>query len=251
MTSTELLAALDLPPAARLDRRVPKSLLAEHGAPTAADRKAIAADVEELAWHAALKPTTIGVPEYRDAEREYLEIAVISLRLRGAAKLDRLVELTHRAVPYPVLLVTELGGRVALSLAHKRWSAGEAGKTVLDGPVVSAEPARAASGESLVAFREALALARQPHGSMRTLYQGWMDVVTALEAARRTGRFAVSPPAEAPARRAALAECERLEAEIARLRGAAAKESQMARRVELNLKVRELEAARAAALARL
>ena len=33
-----------------------------------------------------LKPTTIGVPEYRDESREYLEIAVLRLTLRPAAR---------------------------------------------------------------------------------------------------------------------------------------------------------------------
>jgi hypothetical protein len=53
------------------------------------------------------------------------------------------------------------------------------------------------------------------------------------------------------ARREALQECTRLEAEIARLRAAAAKEKQLARQVELNLALKRVEAAQAAALAKL
>ena len=61
---------------------MPKKLLLENGAPTAADKRQINDGIEELLWVAALKPTTIGVPEYRDDVREYLEIAVLSLVLR-------------------------------------------------------------------------------------------------------------------------------------------------------------------------
>jgi hypothetical protein len=43
-------------------------------------------------------------------------------------------------------------------------------------------------------------------------------------------------------------ECERLEAAIARLRSAAAKEKQMARQVELNLELKRLQAQYAIAL---
>ena len=46
-------------------------------------------------------------------------------------------------------------------------------------------------------------------------------------------------------------ECARLDAEIARLRTAAAKEKQMAQRVELNLELKRVEAAQAAARANL
>ena len=106
MTSDEMLAALDLPASSRVDQRVPKKLLLEHGAPTAADKRLINEGVEAVLWLAALKPTTIGVPEYRDDVREYLEIAVLRLTQRAGAKATRLVELVHRAVPYPLLLLT-------------------------------------------------------------------------------------------------------------------------------------------------
>jgi hypothetical protein len=161
------------------------------------------------------------------------------------------MELLHRAVPYPVLAVTELGDQVNLSLAHKRWSQGEAGKIVLEGEpeAVDTPRERDAYGPELVA---ALALGRQPQASLLTLYQGWIDVLLALEAARRTGRFEIPAVAERrAARREALGQCARLEAEMARLRGAAAKEKQMARQVELNLELKRAEAARAAALAQL
>ena len=251
MTADEAIAALDLPAAARVDRRVPKTLLLEHGAPTAADKRSINAGIEQILWVAALKPTTIGVAAYRDDVREYLEIAVIRVGLRAGAKPPRLIELLHRAVPYPVFALTELGERVNLSLAHKRWSQGEAGKAVLQGEPVAVDIPRDGDphGPALVA---AMGLGRQPRVSLLALYQGWVDVLLALEAARRTGRFEIPEVAERrAARREALRDCARLEAEMARLRAAAAKEKQMARQVELNLELKCAEAARAVALAQL
>jgi hypothetical protein len=147
--------------------------------------------------------------------------------------------------------VTELGHRVNLSLAQKRWSQGEAGKTVLESEPVAIDWPRDGEphGPALVA---ALALGRQPQASLLALYQGWVEVLLALEAARRTGRFEIPDVAERRAvRREALRDCARLEAEMARLRAAAAKEKQMPRQVELNLQIKRAEAARAAALAQL
>jgi len=250
MSGDALLAALDLPSSSRVEQRVPKKLLLEHGAPTAADKRLINDGIEELQWVAALKPTTIGVPGYRDEVREYLEIAVLRLRLRAAAKASRLVELVHRAVPYPLLLMTEHGGRPGLSAAHKRWSQGEAGKTVLEGEVVVAEWSAEHDAEHWSAFREAVALGKQPRTSLHALYQGWIDTLHALQAACVTGTFVVAAnAAKASARREGLQAFARLDAEIVRLRAAAAKETQMARRVDLNLELKRVEAAKAAARA--
>jgi len=252
MNGDTLIEALDLPAGSRVNQRVPKKLLLENGAPTAADKRIINEGIEELLWLAALKPTTIGVPGYRDDVREYLEIAVLRLTLRPVAKVTRLVVLMHRAVPYPLLLLTEQDDRAGVSAVHKRWSQGDAGKTVLDSDVVAAEWDTGHDGECWPAFRNALALGKQPRTTLHALYQGWIDTLLALQAARLTGVFAVAANAEhAAARRDALQECARLDVEIARLRATATKEKQMSRRVELNLALKRVEAAQAAARANL
>jgi len=248
----DLIAALELPPGARVDRRVPKTLLVEHGAPTAADKRRINEGIAEVRWVATLKPTTIGVPALRDDVREYLEIAVLSAALRAEAKVERLAALIHRAVPYPVFLIVAEGTRLTISLAHKRRSQGEARATVLDGELMVATLTDSDPVGLQSSFREALSLARQPRADLYQLYQGWIDTLMALLAARMTGVFAVAAsPDQAAMRREALRECVRLDAEIARLRTAAAKEKQVPRQVALNLELKRAEAARAAALARL
>lgn len=250
----QLLAALDLPEGARVDQRVPKKLLVENGAPTAADKRHINEGIEAFQWLAALKPTTIGVPEYRDELREYLEIAVLCLTLRLGAKTTRLAELVHRAVPYPVFLILEQGNCLTISLAHKRWAQNEAGKMVLEGEIAGAVLGSHTNNlyeierQSLSAF----SLSRQPRTHLLGLYQGWYDTLLALNAARVTGVFILSSNSEqAAARRQALIELSRLDADIAKLRAAASKEKQIARQVELNLKLKSMVAAQSAARARL
>ena len=80
MNQVDPIAALALPSGALVDRRIPKKLLVEHGARSAADRRHIREGIEEIRWLATLKPTTIGVAEYRDSGREYIEIAVLKLK---------------------------------------------------------------------------------------------------------------------------------------------------------------------------
>lgn len=202
MNVTDVIAALDLPSSARVDQRVPKKLLVENGAPTAADKRHINDGIEDLHWRAALKPTTIGVPEYRDTVREYLEIAVLSLVLRPIAKAGCLTELVHRAVPYPVVLVSEQQSKVSLSLAHKRRSQGEAGATVLDGNVFVVDLNGVTSPKLLGSFHESLSLMRQPNDSLFALYQGWIETVLSLQAAMISGAFSIPTSAEqADARR--------------------------------------------------
>ena len=268
-----IVQALRLPTSCRVDQRVPKKMLAEHAAPTAADRRLLTDGIEELQWIAALKPGTVAIPEHRGDGREYLEVAVLSVQVRAThgkvSQWLRLAELVHRAVPYPVLLIQTLvpsvtampddgppppPAQLALSLAHKRAAQNEAGKTVLDGELVRSEllgpdPGAASEASPLL---EAMALDRQPHQDLMALYQGWMDCLTAAEAARLTGNFRLpNGPTEAAAQREALRACQRLEQEAARLRSQAAKERQIAKQVDLNLALQRLQVDLNAARARL
>lgn len=270
ITIDDLVRALALPDRSRVGQRVPKKMLAEHGAPTAADRRLLTDGIEELLWVAALKPGTVAIPEHRAEGREYLEVAVLSVQMRAThgkpSQLLRLAELVHRAVPYPVLLIQALAPaagmepkgtaptQLALSLAHKRASQNDAGKVVLDGELVRTELSGPDGAADALAkpLLDALALDRQPHQHLMTLYQGWMDCLTAAEAARITGRFRLAEDAnQAAARREALRTCQRLEQDAARLRSQAAKERQIAKQVDLNLALQRLQADLNAARARL
>lgn len=245
-----IISALDLPDNCRVDQRVPKKLLLENGAPTAADKRLINDSIEEIQWVAALKPNTIGVPEYQDAQREYLEIAVLATTLRVVANKNaqkpsharRLAELVHRAVPYPAFLLLNHGQVLTLSLAHKRWAQNEADKVVLDGNIAAiALPGDAPSPAVEKSFVQALALGCQPQATLYALYQGWIDSLQALLVAKVTGTFQVTSSEQAAVRRQALQDCQRLELEVAGLRAKAAKVKQLARRVEINLELQRLQ----------
>ena len=243
----EVIDALSIPAEARVDQRVPKKLLAEQGAPTAADRRHIQVGIEELRWFAALKPSNIGVSEYRDTVRQYLEIAVLGVTLRPQGKALRLTELIHRAIPYPALLLTAQGAKISLSLAHIRCSQSEPGQTVIDGLMIHSPPLCAHQAGSLdapsAAFLGSLSMSAQPRAHLHALYQGWIECVEAFQAARLSGRFRLAPtPQAADARRTALVEYDRTTREIKSLRARAEKEPQISRRVDLNLDIRRLEA---------
>ena len=142
------------------------------------------------------------------------------------------------------MLATQQG--LFLSIAHKRWAQNEAGRVVLDGDVAAIEVSDDLSLRHR--FMQHLAMARQPQTSLVALYQGWLDCLTAMQAARYTGTFkAAGDPAQAAARRVALRECELLEQEADRLRVQAGKEKQMAKQVDLNLALKRVQAKLASA----
>ena len=251
-TSADLVAALDLPAGAFVNRRVPKSLLLENVAPTAADRRLVSDGIEEVRWVAALKPATVGVPEFRDERREYVEIAVLSAVLRASARVARLVELLHRAVPYPIVLLVEHDGVLSVSLAHKRRSEAEAERIVLDETPTAIELAAPVERGLIAQFLEALALKSQPRASLYALYQGWLDTLLSFRAACVTGAFEHPLSLDRAARRRdALRERERLSQRESALLAAGRLQRQVRHLAEINMELQRVRAELASTTERL
>lgn len=283
MTAQVLIDAFRLPAQALVAQRIPKKLLVEQGAPTAADKRLINDTIDELWWQATLKPGTVGVLAFHAATvpatpaaaptaatgseadgasyggaagadaTDVIELALVSAHLRPPtreAQARRLMQLIHRAIPYPVLLVTQAPSGTVLSVAHKRASLGEAGKWVVaDGADTHAfNPAQPTAAET--EFMASLALEQMPPSALvdlGALYQAVADRITALAVAQVTGHFkapeatAAAPAARTAAQRQALAERSRLLDQLASARSTAAKARQMSQRVEFNLQIQRLQ----------
>lgn len=255
-SALDVVAALEFPADCAVRHRVAKKLLQEHAAATSADRRLVQDVVEEIWWLGALKPEKVGIAPVNDDTREYLEIAVVVAGFRGKddkmpspAAVRRIEELLHRAIPYPLFLIADQGESLRISLAHKRRSQNEAGRFVLEDTVSISLPEDAPFPSVRRNFLESLSMSKIAATSLHTLYEGWIDCLLALRAARLTGRFVSEKDApHANGRREALQEHETLEQEIRSVQARATRERQMAKRVELNLELKRLQARRDAVL---
>lgn len=237
----EIVAAFAVPPSARVDQRVAKKYFLEHGAPSSTDKRYVQEGIEEVIWLSALKPSTVGLASYKDEMREYTEIQLLSVLMRPEAKKNRLTELMHRSIPYPIGLVSSVGEVVSLSFAHKRDSKAEKESVVLDGLLVEETFSKVLNDIEEV-FLKTLAIAEQQTKDLYGLYSSWIDRIQALRAARRTGRFELKTThGDVEKRIIALADYDRIQREIAELSSKAKNENQMNRRVELNMAIKKLE----------
>jgi hypothetical protein len=231
--------ALALPSGGDPARRLPKDVLAEHGAAHAADRKLIDKAIERLDWWATLSPTTIGVAAAIDDERPVPAVQLLALTAR-AEPTQRLLTIIHRAIPVPVILLTALpdGAGTRLSFAPLRRAERIEDKMVAERLVVAPDCTDAAD-PATAAFIASLAVPALPRLNLRLLYDGLIERAEALEIARLTGqpfRLADDPVT----RREALALYREAEAAWLAARAAAKREKALARQVALGAEVRHL-----------
>lgn len=238
-----IIEALGLPPSSIIGQKLPKKTLTERGARTAVERRLIKETVSKITWIASLKSATIGVKAYTDKTREYQEVQVFHAELRGKAKVSKFMELFHRSIAYPLLLIVSFEKENTISVAHKRHSLSEKGAVVMDGEIIAAAIASLQPENSINAFINSLAVPSQPHTDLLDFYNGWVASITGRIVERRIRKFSLpDSPEDAANMRIAVGECQRIEDRMVSIRKEAAKEKQMSRQVELNMELQQLQA---------
>ena len=231
---------LGFPETSLLDKRIYKRMVLDHGELTAADKKTLSEDVTKLTWKYALKADTVQVLPYEDAEKEYLEVAVVEAMLSSRKRAPRIAEMIQRAIPYPVLLVMVEGAEVCVSVAHKRFSLAEKGSIVGEGFLSSpwsGEPPK----EIDETFYDSLSLRNLSQVDFYALYRSMVQAVLARACAELTGCFVLDAGGSVVDRRRRLDQCHEMEREIGSLRIAIGKQDRFAEQVELNTQLKEIE----------
>jgi len=225
---------LRIPDSCRLDKPLYKKLFLDNADLKVADKKALSEDVTGIRWRYVLKPNTINIAPFTNEERDYGEVAILTVDLSSPTRVRRLASFMQQAIPYPLVLVFQHEGKVALSVAEKRINQADASKIVVEERWVSPWFDAAAPTDVEGAFLAAVTLSKLPATNFYAMYQALQAQVVALLAAERTGRFQAASAMVAPLHREVLRKIEGLEREIAELRNELKRESQMARKISLN-----------------
>ena len=226
-----------------VNQRIGKVLFAENGPLTPADRQTFKNEIEEAVCVYVLKPDNAYLNLWADGEHGYDCLAVIEITLRKTGKAERIAELFHRTMPYPLLLVLkhetheecEKRG-IMFSMAEKRFSRNGREQVVIEHMVNT--PWRQDSG--LEAFYAEADYAKFCKTTFRELYKHYMNLLEALNCSLITGKLHVTG-IDPEVRRKLLAKFHQLEQDLLGLKTRAKRESEMAQLIELNMQAGKIK----------
>lgn len=236
----DCLGLLRIPQDCYVGKRVYKKLFYDNPKLSSSDKKAFQEHLDSVTWLYALKPENIGIKGYADQEREYLEISVLLAQFKESRTAERLTNLIHRAIPYPLLLICNYQELVMLSMAPKRFSLAEKGTIVAEVVLSSGWINLSAISPIEMTFLKSLAIDSRRYLDFLELYQGWEASFIALACAKHSGELKIEYHHNA-VRKELLDKCLNLQSEINSLRSSIRKETQMNRKVELNTRISELK----------
>lgn len=114
------------PDKARVDRKLPKSVIYKNAHPSAAVKDLFVKQVEEIKWRYKLAPDTINIPP----RAGYSEIQVFDIALKTEKFAWKVLETIDKAIPYPIFYRLHNNGRSNSVAAYKRPGLSDTGRWV-------------------------------------------------------------------------------------------------------------------------
>jgi hypothetical protein len=231
-----------IPEACQLGKRVYKRLFHENAKLSATDKKALRDDVDTILWQYTFKPTTIPIQPYEDDQREYHEVSLLQVNLKQTGRVNRLAEIVHRAIPYPLFVVFVSDTTCSISLAYKRFSQAEKEAVVAEGFQATGWLDLLNPTEYQAAFLESLDISTWPHTHFFAFYRAAMDRLIALACAEHSGHYLLEIPngLSVDDRVNKLKQVEKLKQEISEIQGKLKKEKNLGTQVQLNIQINKI-----------
>lgn len=226
----------------------------EHVALTASDKKWFSNDISSIRWQYALKPENSYIPAATQELYCWEEIAVLEVELHETSHVQRLAEIIHRGIPYPLLLLfldenataaSATSEKVCiLSVAEKRDAQSGKQASRLHRLWISEAISETQLNEDTPAyhFLTALSFTQQPRLNMQAFYESWIRAFSAHEASAISGRFQLPDGPEArKQQQQTLDELRSMQQQMQALRARLRNAEAFSKKVQLNMEIKALE----------
>lgn len=240
LTLEACIECLKIPAHCYVAKKVYKKLFYDNAKLLTADKKAFQEHLDVVTWIYALKQDNTSLKAYVDDVREYPEISILLVSLKQTGTAERIVNLIHRAIPYPLLLICSHQDTVMFSIALKRFSLAEKGTIIVEEVLNSGWINLESISSNELSFIRSLAIDTKLYLSFLDLYKGWEASLIALACSKHTGKLLIKHDSTIE-RKELLERCLALQGEIAYLRSAIKKETQMNKKVDMNTRINELK----------
>ncbi len=237
----DLFSKLEIPDSCYLGKPVFKRLFYENTKLNTTDKKAFVNDIEKIEWAYTLKPETINISKYEDDKHEYLEVAIIQVRLKENFRYKRIAQIIQKAIPYPVVIVFRHDVSIALNLALKRINRADQNKIVAKEFFYTDWINLENPSSNEIKFIESLKIKSFSYNNFYEWYSDFVKRVVALNCAGLTNDFTLDQNEDKKDRVQELQQIYSLQQEQGKFESVLKKETQFNRKMDLSMKIKKVK----------
>jgi hypothetical protein len=229
---------LNIPQECFVGKKVFKKLFYENYKFKSAEKKFFTDDIDEINWIYSVKPENSNITSFIDEEREYEEVAFIEIILNKDSRADKIAEIIHSSIPYPIFLIITSNEKVLLSLAQKRINQVDKSKSVVE-KVLNTDWIENESDVEISKFLRLINFKSLPMENLFKFYSAFFELVVDLDCFRKLGKS--NNKLSSDKKILVMETIERHEGRIEKLKKELADEEHIGRKVEINVEIRNIQ----------
>lgn len=238
----KILNILQLPEKSSVNKKITKAFFKRNFELTKNERNLLDdfSVVVSIDWLASISPNNSNIPAFVTPDVTFEEIQVIAVQTNSNnydRDKSRLFDFMQKFIPYHILLIVYSNKVMSWNACLKRINENDNTKRVIEKIFFTEDIPNKNQTKNQKAFYSELSFKELDKTNLKTLYDGYIQQIVALNAAKVRGEFAPRPVERTLQDVVCLEKIAQLEKEIITLTNLATRETQMSLRVEYNLKV--------------
>jgi len=239
MTIEDFLNIIKFPEKGRVDKKIFKKSIYGKAPLTRKQVEIVKNEINDIRWHYVLKPETTNILVFKNDDFDYEEIQVIGASLKTDEKKDIVAGIIQKCIPYPVVLILEYEGQIALSVAMKRINKADISKSVIDEEFITDWISNGRSNKAK-AFINSLQLENLSFTNLFEFYGDFADRVKLFCACEHKDNYIYENKSKTAKAYKLFRKIKELEEEETALRRQIKKETDFAKKVDLNVRIKKI-----------
>lgn len=234
---------LELPKSCVINSRIPKNTFINNPEIQLKreEKTLLKEEIDNIYLMYSLKPTWLNISKYEDDDIRYEEIEILKVKVNNENKYMKVCELLQKYIQYPILVVVEYKNKIRINAAIKKINKVDRSKLIVEEMIctdwINLDNLNAK--ESL--FIQSLSISNLNRNNLFSLYDDYVNRIKGYITLRYFDEFKVKSKDEVIDDINTLEKIDQLENQVTVLKRNIKKETNIASKVELNIKIKELQ----------
>lgn len=230
---------LELPKSCYIHTKMPKKVFTDNPEFNLKkeEKTILKEEIESIYFEYSLKPALLNIPKYEDEIVRYEEIEILKVRINNENKYNKVCELLQKYIQYPIIIIIENKNYIRINAAIKKINKIDSNKLIVDEMIYTdwININNISNKEKL--FFKSLSIYRLNNNNMLNVYEGYLNCIRSLIVAKYKKLFEVKTIEETLQENSIINKICELENQIQVLKNQIKKETNISRKIELNIKI--------------
>ncbi len=231
---------LNIPERSILNKKLTKAFFLKNFELSAIEKKLLNNTIQSMDWLACIKPFNANIPAVKNNEYVYEEIQIMTCTVSGNQLnevADKCIMLFQKFIPYQIVVLVEDEFSFVVNTCDKRINLNDNLKRTVEKYITTPIISKLYKNEGYSLFFEVLNFSNLDKSNMETTYKGYIQAVVQFQASLITGSFNKRPQSRTEEDMVLLSNIDSIEKEVKRLTNQIKKETQLNKKVPLNIEI--------------